>query len=217
MKYDGELARDSHDRLLHDRRQRRLDQAGVEPGRERACLETNPAERESEPEEMLANNRWVALDSGAVNDSALRVDNADGGLLHRDIEANEVLLRHETAPACDRAAIMPRQRSARRPEYPIYAPRVAGSASSTFAGSWVYPSVAPARRSASIARRSARFRVVETTRSGSAPTSSSVLGSTDATATARSPSCCAEQAGSSRVARKLKAIDVIDVLSDLFI
>src|SRR6185436_3265488 len=65
------------------------------------------------------------------------------------------------------------------------------------AGSWVYPSVAPARRSASIARRSARSRVVETTRSGSAPTSSSLLGSTDATATARSPSCCAEQAGSS--------------------
>src|SRR6187551_3767563 len=31
----------------------------------------------------------------------------------------------------------------------------------------------------------------------SAPTSSSLLGSTDATATARSPSCCAEQAGSS--------------------
>ena len=35
--------------------------------------------------------------------------------------------------------------------------------------------------------------MVETTRSGSAPTSSSLLGSTDATATARSPSCCAEQ------------------------
>src|SRR5215208_7202583 len=68
--------------------------------------------------------------------------------------------------------------------------------SSTFAGSWVYPSVAPARRSASIARRSARSPVVETTRSGSAPTSSSLLGSTDATATARSPSCRAEQAGS---------------------
>src|SRR3954466_2878770 len=66
-----------------------------------------------------------------------------------------------------------------------------------FAGNWVYPSVAPARRSASIARRSARFRVVERTRSGSAPTSSSLLASTDATATARSPSCCAEQAGSS--------------------
>src|SRR4051812_25824968 len=66
-----------------------------------------------------------------------------------------------------------------------------------FAGSWVYPSVAPARRLVSIARRSARSRVVDTTTSGSAPTSSNLLGSMDATATARSPSCCAEQAGSS--------------------
>ena len=32
---------------------------------------------------MFADNRWVALDSRAVNDLALRVDNADGGLLHR--------------------------------------------------------------------------------------------------------------------------------------
>src|SRR4051794_38732742 len=65
-----------------------------------------------------------------------------------------------------------------------------------FAGNWVYPSVAPARRSASIARRSARSRVVETTRSGSAPTSSTLLGSTDGTATARSPSFCVAQVGS---------------------
>ena len=60
---------------------------------------------------------WVALDSGAVNDPALRVDNADGGLLRRDIEANKVLLSHETASACDRAAIMPRQRRASRPDW----------------------------------------------------------------------------------------------------
>src|ERR671913_642362 len=53
------------------------------------------------------------------------------------------------------------------------------------------PSAAPAPRSASIARRSASFRGAGTTRNGSPPTSSSSRAGTAATATARSPSCCA--------------------------
>src|SRR5499427_4606836 len=155
------------------------------------------------------------------------------------------------------------------------------------------PSVAPVRRSGSIARRNARSRAVVRTRSVSPPMLSSLLGNTAAMAIARSPNCCARRAGQSndkrveriwqreglkvphkqpkrgrlwltngscirlrpeqrnhvwsydfvedrthdgrkyrmlnvldefsheclaiRVARKLKAIDVIDVLSDLFI
>src|SRR2546421_9339916 len=155
------------------------------------------------------------------------------------------------------------------------------------------PSVAPVRRSGSIARRNARSRTVVATSSVSQPILSSLPGNTAAMAIARSPSSCARRAGSSndkrveriwqreglkvphkqpkrgrlwlaggscirlrpehrnhvwsydfvedrthngrkyrmlnvldefsheclaiRVARKLKAIDVIDVLSDLFI
>src|SRR5215831_5672782 len=128
------------------------------------------------------------------------------------------------------------------------------------------PSVAPVRRSGSIARRNARSRAVVRTRSVSPPILSSLLGNTAAMAIARSPNCSARRAGQSttngscirlraeqrnhvwsydfvedrthdgrkyrmlnvldefsheclaiRVARKLKAIDVIDVLSDLFI
>src|SRR5215467_3726522 len=146
------------------------------------------------------------------------------------------------------------------------------------------PSVAPVRRSGSIARRNARSRAVVRTRSVSPPILSSLPGNTAAMAIARSPNCCARRAGQSttsglkvphkqpkrgrlwladgscirlrpeqrnhvwsydfvedrthegrkyrmlnvldefsheclaiRVARKLKAIDVIDVLSDLFI
>ena len=71
------------------------------------------------------------------------------------------------------------------------APRVAAPASSTSETSFRSPSVAPARRSASIVRRRASFRGAGMTRSGSPPTSSSSRAGTVATATARSPSCCA--------------------------
>src|SRR5215212_5768997 len=71
------------------------------------------------------------------------------------------------------------------------APRVAAPASSTSEGSFGSPSAAPAPRSASTARRSARPRGAGTTRSGSPPTSSRSRAGTAATATARSPSCCA--------------------------
>ena len=71
------------------------------------------------------------------------------------------------------------------------APRGAASASSTFETSSRSPSAAPAQRSASIARRSASARGAGRTRNGSPPTSSSSRAGTAATATARSPSCCA--------------------------
>src|SRR5262245_40651362 len=103
------------------------------------------------------------------------------------------------------------------------------------------PSVAPVRRSGSIARHNARSRAVVRTRSVSPPILSSLPGNTAAMAIARSPNCCARRVVEDRthdgrkyrmlnvldeftheclairVARKLKAIDVIDVLSDLFI
>src|SRR6516164_11320288 len=53
------------------------------------------------------------------------------------------------------------------------------------------PSVAPVRRSGSIARRNARSRAVVRTRSVSPPILSSLLGNTAAMAIARSPNCCA--------------------------
>src|SRR5262245_24317858 len=53
------------------------------------------------------------------------------------------------------------------------------------------PSVAPVRRSGSIARRNARSRAAVRTRSVSPPILSSLLGNTAAMAIARSPNCCA--------------------------
>src|SRR5215470_823977 len=99
------------------------------------------------------------------------------------------------------------------------------------------PSAAPVRRSDSTARRSAKSRVVVRMRNGSRPISSSWLGNTAATAIARSPGDFVEdrthdgrryrmlnvldefthECLAIRIARKLKAIDVIDLLSDLFI
>ena len=55
------------------------------------------------------------------------------------------------------------------------------------------PSVAPVRRSGSIARRNASSRAVVTTSSVSQPTLSSLPGNTAATAIARSPSSCARR------------------------
>src|SRR2546430_15371222 len=52
------------------------------------------------------------------------------------------------------------------------------------------PSVAPVRRSGSIARRNARSRAVVTTSSVLRPTLSRLPGNTAATAIARSPNCC---------------------------
>src|SRR6266496_1398021 len=57
------------------------------------------------------------------------------------------------------------------------------------------PSVAPVRRSGSIARRNARSRAVVTTSSVSQPILSSLPGNTAAMAIARSPSSCARRAG----------------------
>ena len=77
------------------------------------------------------------------------------------------------------------------------APRVAVPASSTSETSSRSPSAVPAQRSVSTARRSASFRGAGTTRNSSPPTSSSSRASMAATATARSPNCCARpQAGS---------------------
>src|SRR5262249_50459708 len=57
------------------------------------------------------------------------------------------------------------------------------------------PSVAPVRRSGSIARRNARSRAVVTTSGVSPPILSSLPGNTAAMAIARSPRCCARRAG----------------------
>jgi hypothetical protein len=59
------------------------------------------------------------------------------------------------------------------------------------------PSVAPVRRSDSIARHNARSRAVVTTSSISPPILSSLPGNTAAMAIARSPRCCARRAGQS--------------------
>src|ERR1700746_3108703 len=56
------------------------------------------------------------------------------------------------------------------------------------------PSVAPVRRSGSIARHNARSRAVVRTRSVSPPILSSLPGNTAAMAIARSPNCCARRA-----------------------
>jgi putative transposase len=78
-----------------------------------------------------------------------------------------------------------------------FAPRVAMPALSRSERSCVSPSVAPVRRSGSIARRNARSRAVVTTSSISRPILSSLPGNTAAMAIARSPHCCARRAGQS--------------------
>ena len=70
------------------------------------------------------------------------------------------------------------------------APRVAVPALSRCERSCMSPSVAPVRRSGSIARCNARSRVVVTTSSVSPPILSSLPGNTAAMAIARSPRCC---------------------------
>src|SRR6516165_742259 len=77
------------------------------------------------------------------------------------------------------------------------APRVAVPALSRSERGCRSPSVAPVRRSGSIARRNARSRAVVTTSSVSQPILSSLPGNTAAMAIARSPSCCARRAGQS--------------------
>src|SRR5918997_3124107 len=72
----------------------------------------------------------------------------------------------------------------------FWAPRAGAPASSMCNGSYPSPSAAPARRSASTARRSARCRGAATTKSGSPPTSSSWRGGTAATGIGRSRPCC---------------------------
>jgi hypothetical protein len=74
-----------------DRGQPRLDQAGVEPGRHRARLEPDPAEADPATEQPGHDGRRLALGRGARDDAALLVDDADGGLLHGDVEPDEVL------------------------------------------------------------------------------------------------------------------------------
>ncbi len=93
----------------------------------------------------------------------------------------------------------------------------------------MFPSVAPVRRSGSIARRNARSRAGVTTSSVSQPILSSLPGNTaadfveDRTHDGRKYRMLnvldefTHECLAIRVARKLKAIDVIDVLSDLFI
>src|SRR5256714_12142297 len=77
----------------------------------------------------------------------------------------------------------------------FYAPRVAVPALSRSERSCMSPSVAPARRSGSIARHNARSRAVVTTSSVSRPILSSLPGNTAATAIARSPNSCGRRAG----------------------
>src|SRR5215217_5683570 len=126
MKYDGELACDGHDRLLHAPALRYADAPG---------LECTPA----------------AARAGQQHECGL----VEGGS-HQSVPA----FRDAPDPGCLAGLVEPRRE-------PVMRSDALGSAE---------PSrVAPARRSASIARRSAGSRVVETTRSGSAPTSSSLL------------------------------------------
>src|ERR1700747_600534 len=77
------------------------------------------------------------------------------------------------------------------------APRVAVPALSRCERSCMFPSVAPVRRSGSIARRNARSRAVVRPGSVSPPILSSLPGNTAAMAIARSPNCCARRAGQS--------------------
>src|SRR5262245_42818985 len=77
------------------------------------------------------------------------------------------------------------------------APRFAVPALSRCECSCTSPSVAPVRRSGSIARRNARSRAVVTTSSVSPPILSSLPGNTAAMAIARSQNCCARRAGQS--------------------
>src|SRR5215813_4443496 len=76
-------------------------------------------------------------------------------------------------------------------------PGVAVPALSRCERSCMSPSVAPVRRSGSIARRNARSRAVVTTSGVSPPILSSLPGNTAAMAIARSPRCCARRAGQS--------------------
>src|SRR5262249_35585481 len=73
------------------------------------------------------------------------------------------------------------------------APRVAVPALSRCERSCKSPSVAPVRRSGSIARHNASSRAVVRTKSVSPPILSSLPGNTAAMATARSPNCCARR------------------------
>jgi hypothetical protein len=68
---------------------------------------------------MLADQGRVAFDGGTMDDPALSVEDTKRGLLHRDVETNEVLLGHNGALLPDRATIMRRHRRETRPEYPI--------------------------------------------------------------------------------------------------
>ena len=90
-----------------DRRQPDLDQAGVEPRRERSRLQADPHVWMAEIDQMPADHLGVALDGGAVHDLAAGIDDADRCLLHGDVEADVVLLVHGGAPRLDRSTIMP--------------------------------------------------------------------------------------------------------------
>jgi hypothetical protein len=52
-----------------DRRETRLDQPGVEPGRERTSLKADPAEGKPPVEQVLADHCGLALDRGAMTGS----------------------------------------------------------------------------------------------------------------------------------------------------
>jgi hypothetical protein len=109
----------------------RLDQAGVKPRRERTRFQADPAVGETQPEQVLTDHLGITLDTGAVNDPTLWIEDANGGLLHGDIEADEVLLGHGTAPSWFEPPSCRRFRSGTRPEYPIWAPPAVAAASST--------------------------------------------------------------------------------------
>jgi putative transposase len=120
--------------------------------------------------------RWRREFGGLKGDQVKRL---------KDLEAEDARLRQAVAELT-----LDKQILAEAARGNFQAPRAGAPASSLCDGSCPSPSAAPARRSASTARRSARRRGAATTKSASRPTSSSWHGSTAATATARSPNCC---------------------------
>ncbi|GAA0237699.1 hypothetical protein GCM10008965_02430 [Methylorubrum aminovorans] len=105
-----------------DRQQPDLDQAGVEPRRERSRLQADPRVGMAEIDQMPADHLGVALDSGAVHDLAVGIDDANRCLLHGDIEADVVLLVHGGAPRLNRSAILPPLPPRQAPRIPHLAP-----------------------------------------------------------------------------------------------
>jgi len=68
---------------------------------------------------VLDEHRRITRYDGAVRNMAEFIDNANGCLLHRNVETNVMGLRHGMAPMKIGPAIVLQMRSRRAPNYPI--------------------------------------------------------------------------------------------------